>query len=281
MLYLNLLVSCKGTSLDWDALHREISDANNGEHFVTDAAPEIIARIFGTKKQFVAGKPAFELHGSGNNKVFRANFTQAIKGAQWGETPSTSMQLGTDGQLKGMRGSSFKELAARLDKSDEYELLRGEILSIFCDLVLPAHLIDDVEHVEKEVLREKHGKQRDVQTIRRIVLARVRLLQERKPEVISEIKKEMRKRPDEHGVIGFIRALPQGRRANAEQRELCRRNLGKELAAEGETYVREHKRGGNVDKGEVNGVQGHRAIRRNVGGGIVQAAGLPRPSISK
>jgi hypothetical protein len=260
--------------LDWDVMLQEISEANNGEHPIDEAPPKLLARIFGTKKQFIAGKPVFNIHGTGSNRVFRANFSHAIKSAQEGETPDSIFQFGTDGHLKGMRGTSFQEFASHLGKNDEYELLRGEIISIFCDLVLPAHLVNELEEVEKKVLPQRHGKQRDIQTIRRIVMARVRLLQDKKPEIISEIKKELRKRPELHSVIGHVTALPKGRRATAEAREKCRIEMnGKELAPEGETYTKYHTRGGNTDDIERE-TTGHRAIRQNVGGGVVKMSGL-------
>jgi hypothetical protein len=254
--------------IDWNRTREELAEQGVvSDSRLLDATPGTLARFFGTRHEFVADKPVFERHGTSEYSTIRVNFADSIKGKGEGaDTPDIGFQLSNDGHLLGLRGISLKTYAEQIGKSDQYELLRGEILAIYSDLVLPAYLVHEATELENEVLPAGIGKSRAVDIIRKLVLARTRLVQNDPERVKREMKKESRKKPDEHSVIGFIRDLPKGYRASYEAREACRKYLGRDLAPEGETYVIEHKRGGSRDgAGEYTG---HRAIRRNVGASL-------------
>lgn len=256
--------------VDWEQTqHSLVQQGVVSDISALDHTLGALARFYGTKHQFVADKPVFERHGNSSYGMIRLNFADAIKGkGEWTDTPDVAFQLSNEGHLLGMRGIPLKEYSERLGKRDEYELLRGEALAIYADLVLPAHLVREAAALEDKDIPARHGKPRAVDTIRRLVLARMRLVKGDPAGVEQEVKRENRKSPGQHGVVGFIRNLPKGCRASFEAREACRKYLHKELAAEGETFVVPHIRGG-AENGQPPVTDGHRAIRRHVGAAVL------------
>ena len=138
-------------------------------------------------------------------------------------------------------------------------------------MVIPAYMINESDEIaQAEQAATNEGKAR-TRNFMRLVLSRKRLINAN-PDIdklIEQEEKDKTKYMRRHGVIGFIRNLPSGQRASQQQRDLCMRDQGKELAETGETYVRGHNRGGEKDNEDIEAIEGHRARIRNVGGAVM------------
>lgn len=173
------------------------------------------------------------------------------------------LTIGPDGHIQylaGQRWVDYFDPALRT----QYEQIRSEVLSIFFDAVVPVYI---TEQVKKELGNEPKrilgrlglGKKTD---LRRLVLARTRVIRENLDEVEKELANpsadlaesdEKKRKIAKHDVEWHIRQLPAGYKASPEQRELCLKRTGIVLAETGETYVKKHTRGT-----EENKSKGHR-----------------------
>jgi hypothetical protein len=169
----------------------------------------------------------------------------------------TTLCLLQDGRVANSSGIRLDTIAKSLGCEDAYEQLRSELLNIFFDLTVPVYVHDLANPSEAEPVsgdapdkniqpREQAGK------LRRLVLARTRVLRELGDGIIEEMEKELEQGKQfsssptpraKHIVIGFRRPLPAGYKAGEEARQLCREELGEELPEYGETYVKTHERG--------------------------------------
>lgn len=164
-----------------------------------------------------------------------------------------SLALYSDGHLHYAQSQKILEYldpALRL----KYEQLRSEILSIYFDSVVPVFL---AELVNREAsLRPKGSIGRiaiglkKIPDLRKLVLARKRMLDENINSVIEELTnpeldlvRSEKKKLTKHDVVWHIRKLPPEYRASAEARAKCLEEAGIILADYGETYVSEHTRG--------------------------------------
>ena len=137
-----------------------------------------------------------------------------------------------------------------------YEQLRAEVLSIYFDSVVPVYVTEKVKEIDgsatKGILGRVALSLKKKPDLRRLVLARTRVIKEEIRNVIEELENpesdlvgENREKGKmtKHEVEWFIRRLPSNFRASPEARDLCLKETGIVLAEYGETYVRKHTRG--------------------------------------
>ena len=176
-----------------------------------------------------------------------------------------------DGQLYSLEGLPLSWMTSGLGLEVQYEMIRARALSLYADMVIPAYIVDDSDEIKAaETVAPQAGRAKtsnfvDLAVARRRVIGRHPDL----PDLIAKDEKIASRRVRRHGVVGFIRRLPAGHRASQQQRDLCWRDQGIELAPTGETYVREHIRGGEKPAPDPDEVVGHRARLRYVGGSIL------------
>ena len=178
--------------------------------------------------------------------------------------------LGKDGHLSTLKEVSFAWFTDELGLGWEYEALRAQVLSIYADMVLPSYIVDNSKEIEaagRQMSQKKRARSSDFMNL---LLARQRVIKQH-PDLADLIRRENTRQSGmvrRHGVVGFIRRLPKGQRASRQQRELCLREQGILLPLTGETYVREHLRGGEKP---ADGLlpDTHRARIRHPGGSIV------------
>jgi hypothetical protein len=179
---------------------------------------------------------------------------------------ATLFQLGDDGEVYLEAGGNLRRLSAEVDQRDSYEMIRSEVLSIYYDLVVPVEVqaLTDQEAAATAPTSEETAPESVAGKLRRLVLARKRVLETMGEEVEAALKNEEEAMQEqernarnlaEHDVVGHIRKIPSTYRASSESRALCKRDLGMVLADFGETYVRDHKRGNRSE----DGPKGHRA----------------------
>ena len=187
--------------------------------------------------------------------------------------PDISCSLHRDGHLHSFFLFSLASFAADLGREAQYEILRSRALSIYADMVLPVHVVKDSPDIRTSETRAASAQRLRGSDFAELVLARQRLI-DSTPDLAEQIDKQEKSQKrliSRHGVVGFIRCLPEGQRASQTQRDLCRLEQGLELAAEGETYVGEHDRGGQ--KPEI--VTNHtRARLRYLGGSAISSSEL-------
>lgn len=167
--------------------------------------------------------------------------------------------LGSDGHLYYSAGVGWLD---RLDPSLhlQYEQLRSEILSIYFDAVVPVYITEKVKEQDGTATKGILGKLalsiKKKPDLRRLVLARKRVIKEELEQVIEElehptkdlIERQDKKKIAKHDVEWFIRRLPANFKASPEARELCLKETGIVLAEFGETYVKKHSRGSEESK---------------------------------
>lgn len=150
----------------------------------------------------------------------------------------------------------------------KYEQLRAEILSILFDAVVPVYITEQVKkdagQTPKGILGKLALGNRRPPNLKRLVLARTRILEEKMDEIVAalensdtdEVESDEQKRIiAKHNVEWHIRRLPAEFRASPEARQRCLQETGIVLAEHGETYVRKHTRG-SIEKES----KGHRAV---------------------
>ncbi len=207
-----------------------------------------------------------------NQEQIALDYSGIVQGKPDQGSPDIRFDLYEDGHLYGIDSVSISWFASELGYDVQYELIRARAISLFADMVIPAHLIDESSDIVEAESRIKNTEKAKTSNFLDLILARKRLIQ-LNPDIEEVADKEARdttKTLRRHGVVGFIRKLPRGHRASQLQRELCRRDQGIELADNGETYVRGHVRGGDKSH-EVSTleIEGHRARIRVVGGSII------------
>ena len=176
-----------------------------------------------------------------------------------------------DGQLYSLEGLPLAWLASGLGLEVQYEMIRARALSLYADMVIPAYIVDDSDEIKAAEAVVSQANRAKTSNFVDLVVARRRLIARHSdlPALIAKDEKIASQRVRRHGVVGFIRRLPAGHRASQQQRDLCWRDQGIELAPTGETYVREHIRGGDKPVPSSDEVVGHRARLRYVGGSIL------------
>jgi len=165
------------------------------------------------------------------------------------------MGLDRDGHLcypnSSQRWIDFLDPSLRL----QYEQLRSEILSIYFDAVVPVHISEQAKEQSEQTPKRILGRiaigQRKVPDLRKLILARQRIIIDKKNEIIAELEnprddlvdRSPRKGIAKHEVVWHIRRLPPNYKASPKTRELCLRDTGIVLAEYGETYIHKHTRG--------------------------------------
>jgi hypothetical protein len=174
---------------------------------------------------------------------------RTIDGVEPGST-TVEASLGRDGQLYSRVGKKWLDF---LDPALvlQYEQLRSELISMYYDSVVPVYITEQVAEEVQDSPKKLLGRiaigHKKAPDMRRLVLARTRILMENLGDVeaeLAEVESETSKKPmTKHEVTQHIRTLPSNFRAGPRAREMCREDLGIELAEYGETYVRKHIRG--------------------------------------
>lgn len=220
-------------------------------------ASRMVAQFYGSSKsiqsteiEYVGYRSAFE---DGSTIKLDAKVHPGLKR----EFRICDIALGSDGQLyysSGQRWLDYLDPSLRM----QYEQLRSEILSIYFDAVVPVYITEQVNQEASITPKRGLGKiaigLKKSPDLRRLVLARNRILNENIEEVEEELKHpdtdlvNVEKRTlAKHEVVWHIRRLPNNFKASPEARVLCLKETGIELAEYGETYVKEHTRG-SIDR---------------------------------
>lgn len=177
--------------------------------------------------------------------------------------------LGYDGELYSYWGDRIVDFLDHPEQLVAYEILRSQIIALYYDLTVPVYVTEVVDQELRQAPTEPGRSRGVLNKMRRLVLARERVLRELQDEIIEGLdrgddtlatippRERSRGQVAEHPVVHFIRPLPKGFHPSIKQRELCREVMnGKELG-DNETFVRDHKRGSKRVE-----TAGHRAVFR-------------------
>jgi len=168
--------------------------------------------------------------------------------------------IGQNGELylpdsPGIVGVKLPALRANL--APIYEVVRMNAIMRLYDLIVPLVIVN--KEPSLPFVKRMLGLGRRIGSLDpQLILRRVRILFDSRPQVIEALEQEVEQsiletKPLEDKVKKtipwFVRRLPKGYKASAEAKRLARQHLGRELK-EGETFVREHTRneGGQEQK---------------------------------
>lgn len=169
--------------------------------------------------------------------------------------PRIAFEVFGDGSLK--HGRTNRNLAIDAAEHNHYKAFRtlqAEIISNYIDLVSPLELSSSLERYgnkpkldtsPKEQKTERDSKKSGMDAVRQLLIPRIKAAKEL-PQ--STPKTDNHREIRLHGVVWHIRLLPNGWHASPEAQALASQ-AGIKLA-EGETFVKPHKRG-SARLGEV------------------------------
>lgn len=148
-----------------------------------------------------------------------------------------------------LTGGLLSQFAKSIGMENQEVLLNSMILSQNFDLIVPVYVVD-LANEEAEATQRNLTGVPITDKMRRLVLARTRVLQEFGKDIEKAIQNEedadfaAQSRPGvaKHKVVGFMRRLPYGYKASPEARSNCLEETGSEIP-DGWTYVKKHARG--------------------------------------
>lgn len=159
------------------------------------------------------------------------------------------------------------DFAEGLGMKNQAALLTSLLLRQNFDLIAPSYIVD-LSNEEAETIQKTHDAHPEADKLRRLLLARTRVLNILGKDIDKQISNEIsesekvHKDIQKHGVVGHLRRLPNGYSPSAQAKKLCREQLGVNIP-EGHTYVQKHTRG-NI---EVDG-KGHEIVTHKAAGRV-------------
>ncbi|MHB1864967.1 MAG: hypothetical protein ACYCPS_02255 [Candidatus Saccharimonadales bacterium] len=181
--------------------------------------------------------------------------------------PHTDMVLYDQKKIT-ILGTPLADFAKSVGMSGQAELLTSMLLIQNFDLTVPVYVVD-VANQDAESSETTPDTLPIVDKMRRLVLARTRVLKVLGDEVGDAIRREDDNEKAEHNegakkdIVGYLRRLPTGYRASQEARQLCREQLDRDIP-DGFTYVKKHQRGSLESNSK-----GHRMVQANTATGRV------------
>lgn len=152
------------------------------------------------------------------------------------------------------------DFAKAINAENQEALLTSMLLSQNFDLIVPSYIVD-LANEDAENIPSDSTMQPQADKLRRLLLARTKVLQILGNDINDEMKSENAdsnleyKGVVNHGVVGHLRRIPQGYKAGQLAQKLCKEQLGIELP-EGHTYVQIHRRG-NLEMSS----RGHKIVK--------------------
>ena len=183
-------------------------------------------------------------YGEGGGKVKRV----AVEGTGNG-APHTDIVL-YNGRDLTMLGGYVEDFAAKCGNANQAELFKSMLLMQNFDLTVPVYVVD-LANEEAGTLEEDTDRHPIADKLRRLAIARTRVMNILGDEIHEEIKAEEAEDDEtfkeliKHGVAGHFRRIPDGYKPSAQAHELCKEEMGVPIPP-GHTYVKIHERG-NVE----------------------------------
>lgn len=153
-----------------------------------------VALVSGTEARFKSSRPDTERqeYEKSNVRISQLSLSGMVEtdDESLGGPKLIAFYLDSEGQLTSMLGANLKAISKSLGLEAAYESVRAEVLSIFFDLVTPVYVAELAEQESKMLNVHESTSETTEGKMRRLVLARRKVLELLGPEVQKAIDTE-------------------------------------------------------------------------------------------